>query len=266
MDFEAVEHLHVAHPLSGTDLLSRHDVGQAQLSGHRGTDNQILHAACLAAESLFLAGHVALQQLALDGSHDRIVAQVLLLQPGGARLVGVFVGRHFQFGLALDAHVVLLAVQGVAFLQPLQFVFCLQALLLQGEPVAGDFQQLAAVFDALFLQFAQFVGDVAFHLRVLQDEQGVANLHHVAFLADDAGYVAALQAVHLYGHDGMHDAFHVHVFQEVGVPDFGNLHVLLVHAELARAECQHGRIAQQGDEGQGGQQVVAVTDEPRAFL
>ena len=190
------------------------------------------------------------------------MAQALALQAGSLLLVAVFVFGHLKLGLALDAHAELFFLQLEALAQLLQFVVGLQGLLLQGKALLFHLDFLFAVGDELLFPLVTLVFDGTQQVEVLQHEDGVALLHHVALLAHDAAHAARLAGVDLDGEDGLYESFDVNILHELVVFHFGHLQAFGVDTQLARSGREDDDVNQEGGKDHSACQVVTVTDVP----
>ena len=84
-----------------------------------------------------------------------------------------------------------------------------------------------------------------------------------AFLGHDALHAARLARVDQDGEDGLDEAFHIDVFQELVVLHFADLYVVRRDAQAARPQRQGDDVDEQAQEGGPAQQVVTVADVPR---
>ena len=262
MDLELVEHLDFADALAGLYLLAGRHADEAELPADGGAHHQVVQALARTFVLLLFAVAVVQQQVAADDGDGRVVAQALALQAGCLLLVAVLVFGHLELGLALDAHAELFLLQFEALAQLLQFVVGLQGLLLQGEALLFHFDFLFAVGDELLFPLVTLVFDGAQQVEVLQHEDGVSLLHHVALLAYDAAHAARLAGVDLDGEDGLHESFDVDILHELVVFHFGHLQVLGVDTQLARSGREDDDVNQEGGKDHSACQVVTVTDVP----
>ena len=134
--------------------------------------------------------------------------------------------------------------------------------MLQGEALLLHFNFLFATGDELLFPLVTLVFEGAQQVRVLQHQNGVALLQHVALLAHNALHTACLAGVDLDGEDGLHQSFHIDVFHELALPYFGHLKAIGVDAQLARPCGENDNVHQQGCGNNSTQQVIAVADVP----
>ena len=124
------------------------------------------------------------------------------------------------------------------------------------------FDFLLAVGNELFFPLVALVFDGTQQIEILQHEDGIAFLHHVAFFAHNAAHTTCLTGVDLDGEDGLHESFDVDIFHEFVVLHFSHLQALGIDTQLARSGRENDDINQEGGKYHSACQIVTVTDVP----